>query len=225
MEKTRTINHNPTTMKLTPIPKNGEDETRKPPRPLADLDTIAGHEAAHAVVGYLVGLSCVWVIADKTGGSYRHDWLSVGFEEDLYADLAGIAWEVGGVPQWGDLKKSKFEDLDVARGKLKANPGKRRKSVRGGKVCTRGVEPCLKRIFRITCEIVGWFIDDIDQLGEELIDRRGYMSGREVEMYMRRNIKPRIREALDQLSESGDSEEEKAIAKRIFEDCLNRGRR
>jgi hypothetical protein len=88
-----------------------------------DLYTIAGHEAAHAVMGWIRGLSATELTADETGGLCAGHRGRVGVETLLLVYLAGFAYEGGcGLSGPLDSTESDSDDFRIARGFLHTFP-------------------------------------------------------------------------------------------------------
>jgi hypothetical protein len=214
MNKSHIIQRNRATAQSTPNAENWGVEMQKSP-PLADLYTIAGHEAAHAVMRYLLGLPCTRLTADENGGFCYGTGKPIEFKQDILVTLAGMAWEAGCFFELINLRSSRFGDLDYARAQLESKFWHRIRRGRGGKVVIRRVDTCVKHLLREAIAILYPFDDEIDQLGMDLADC-GDMSARRVAAYMRHAIKPRVRGVLEQLDESGVRRPEVRVARSIY---------
>jgi hypothetical protein len=117
---------------------------------MVDLNTICSHEAAHAVMRYLVGLPVTSIIANTEGGYCYGSGRPCSVQQSILSCLAGIAYEAGCIPSWVDLAKSKFDDLEEAKRLISFTSRE------------------LSWWFERACGILWPYSDDIEQLGEWL---------------------------------------------------------
>lgn len=143
------------------------------------LDTmmVAHHEAAHAVMRWILGLEPTRLICSEYGGICFPSNELIGPDEEILITLAGPASEAGFVPSLCDLSQSSGGDLDRVRDILG-----RFEYYRTLSGTTYSVEIALDFWFYETC----WNIepDLVDILGEELDDRLD-LSASEVEDLIR----------------------------------------
>lgn len=147
---------------------------------------IARHEAAHAIMHYLVGLPPTRLTASDDRGLCESSGRAADIRQQVLALLAGIAYEVKYSAWLIDLHNSKTADLEQARQLLASNASGRRAEVKR-KICTVGVEKALRLAMERACDILEPFNGEIESLGLLLVTA-GQLSARRTGAFMRQHI-------------------------------------
>lgn len=149
-----------------------------------DRDTIARHEAGHAVMRRLCGLSATRVCVDDGGGETAGTGRSIKPQIAVHVLLAGIAAELGLAPVTINWARTRSEDVDRAR-EILERFHQLRMFERAGSVEALTVDQALSRHYETVCELLQPYQATIDDLAFRL-DRDGYLSARPLAEYFRR---------------------------------------
>src|SRR5262245_51766017 len=118
---------------------------------MVDIDTIAGHEAGHAVMRWLRGLCATEICVNDHGGFCAGTGSRIHAESALLVTLAGFAAESGcGVFGDVDFDRSAAEDLDRARAILSGSEWLRFLAV-NEQLEIQDIETALRRYFARAC--------------------------------------------------------------------------
>jgi hypothetical protein len=158
------------------------------------LEIIARHEAAHAVMQWLLGLKATAIRASATDGHCEASHEITNVFNILLICLAGNAWDTGcGFFQFV-MSRCHDADFENARNLLKQFPilrsrdfDKVLKNEARKRDCPERcytVEGALKRHFATVCGLLRPATEIIERLGCEL-EREGTMSARRVEAFFR----------------------------------------
>ena len=156
-----------------------------------DLWTIAGHEAAHAVMRYLCGMPATEITASPEGGLCAGTGKRVLAADQLWVLLAGIAWETGcglfgARVVWSQM--GGFPDVDEAREILATRPFLW-PMVEGKEGWQVGdPETALQHHFERVCERLLPYALEIEELGARLMDSSGRLSARQVAGWLRAHV-------------------------------------
>lgn len=157
---------------------------------MVDLETIALHEAGHAVMRWLRGLSATDVTANDDGGFCAGTGRAVHSESELLVSLAGFAVECGyAVGGRIDLAHSHGDDFDHARRILSETEYLRfRVNADRSGVFVQDVDAALLRYFaRAGVELLP-YSDLIEDIGQRL-QIEGRLSARTVAAICREYVK------------------------------------
>jgi hypothetical protein len=158
------------------------------------FEIIARHEAAHAVMQWLLGLKATAIRAAATDGHCAASHEITNVFNILLICLAGNAWDTGcGFIQF-DLEKCHDTDFENARSLLKQFPILRsrdfdrvlRNEARKRDFPERyyTVEDALARHFATVCGLLRPATEIVERLGFQL-EQEGTMSARQVEAFFR----------------------------------------
>ena len=151
------------------------------------IGKTAKHEAAHAVMRWLLGLPATRLELHDTGGLCHGSGKLIETRDELLVTLAGFAWEAGYLLFDVDWVGSRSDDFDHARDILRRCPHLClgfAASKRKNRVVTQNVDVALKRWFRSAGQALLPHDDLIDVLGDELVLSRK-LSARHVAAIMR----------------------------------------
>ena len=152
------------------------------------LTLVARHEAAHAIMHYLVGLPATRLMAGHDRGRCECSSRGCDARQWLLVLLAGVAYEAKYSAWLLALRNSKTADLEQARELLESHPPSRRVEMHR-KRCTIGVEKALRLGLERACEILEPFNGEIESLGD-LLAKAGQLSAIDTRAFMRKHIRP-----------------------------------
>jgi hypothetical protein len=160
------------------------------------LTLVARHEAAHAIMRYLVGLSSARLRAGENHGVCESPRETCDARQQILVLLAGIACETKYSAWLINLRNSRTADLEQARLLLSANVPSRRAEI-GGKLSTVRVEKALRLSLERACAILESFNGEIESLGA-MLAKAGRLSAIETGAFLRQHIGPARRLAEEQ---------------------------
>ena len=153
-----------------------------------DLETVCGHEAAHAVMRWIRGLPATPLTITPEGGFSAGTMKAQRIEDVLLVTLAGFAWESGclgfsSIDITGIV--SPGNDFELAREILaKCDFLSFRINDDGESVSAVPVDDSLSRHFDRACELLNEYRGLVEIMGERL-QAAGHLSARSVAAIIR----------------------------------------
>jgi hypothetical protein len=150
------------------------------------LCLVARHEAAHAIMCYLLGLRSCRLTAGEDFGCCESAHSGCDARQQILVLLAGVAYEIKYSAWLVNLRNCRTADLAQARALLSLNAESRRAG-RAAKPRAVDVEKALRLAMERACSVLAPFNDEIECLGAELA-RAGHLSAAETGTFLRRQI-------------------------------------
>ena len=137
------------------------------------VEKTAKHEAAHAVMRWVLGMTPTPIELNPNGGCCFGSSATVQPQDQLLVTLAGFAWESGCGIAKIDFATSHTADFDDARSLLISRIHLRSRIEIIGeeqRIVFDDVDESLNRWFRTAGEMLLPYLELVDELGEQLLE-------------------------------------------------------
>lgn len=161
-----------------------------------DLETIARHEAAHAVMRALLGLPCGYIIATPEEGFNSGSGRKISPKQEILIALAGFAWEALASSLGKPLPEvswdtSRSDDVDAARDVLRRAPSivpLLQLKEGSPELVPMSINQALDFWFKCAAQLLKEQFGLIENIGSKA-EESGRLSERQVEAIIRTSIK------------------------------------
>lgn len=155
---------------------------------MIDIETLAEHEAAHAVMRWLLGLPATEIWINDEGGLCEGSGEMIPCETAVLVKLAGVAWEAGCIfTDLIDLANSHFQDLIEAEAILDKAVWLRFR-VEDKKVIEESTSDSLRTWLKQAGELLFPHAFAVESIGASLANRRR-LSAKTVAAFLREHGK------------------------------------